>query len=207
MNKSPNVVWQSGGLTREDRERQNGQTACVVWFTGLPCSGKSTVAHAVERTLYDEGRRVYVLDGDNVRHGLCGDLGFSLEERNENIRRVAEVAALLCDGGIIVLTAFISPLRSERSMARSKLPSGRFFEVFCNADLAVCEKRDVKGMYRRARRGEIDNYTGISSPYEAPEHPELRLDTVGLDVAGAAQAVIDMLGDAGILSKGQKKKA
>ena len=200
MKRSANVVWQSGGLTREDRERQNDQTACVVWFTGLPCSGKSTVAHAVERMLYAQGRRVYVLDGDNVRHGLCGDLGFSIIDRNENIRRVAEVAALLCDGGLIVLTAFISPLRDERLLARSKLPQGRFFEVFCNADLSVCETRDVKGMYKRARRGEIADYTGISSPYEPPESPELLLDTVGLDVAGSAHRVVDMLSEEGVIS-------
>lgn len=201
VNKSANVVWQTGGLTREDRERQNAQTACVVWFTGLPCSGKSTVAHAVERTLHAQGRRVYVLDGDNVRHGLCGDLGFSITDRNENIRRVAEVAALLCDGGLIVLTAFISPLHEERLLARSKLPTGRFFEVFCDADLSVCEDRDVKGLYERARRGEIADYTGISSPYEAPKNPELRLDTVALDIEGSAGAVIEMLGDRAIISR------
>ncbi len=201
MKKSPNVVWQSGGLTRADRERQNVQTACVVWFTGLPCSGKSTVAHAVERRLYDQGRRVYVLDGDNVRHGLCGDLGFSMADRNENIRRVAEVAALLCDGGLIVLTAFISPLRDERRMARSRLPAGRFFEVFCDADLRVCEERDVKGMYKRARRGEIAEYTGISSPYEPPQRAELVLDTVTLDVDDSARAVIDMRADEGVLPR------
>jgi adenylylsulfate kinase len=201
MDKSENVIWQSGGLTREDRERQNGQVACVVWFTGLPCSGKSTVARAVEKTLHGAGRRVYVLDGDNVRHGLCGDLGFSIADRNENIRRVAEVAALLCDGGLIVLTAFISPLRDERLLARSKLPDGRFFEVFCDADLSVCEERDVKGLYKRARRGEIDHYTGISSPYQAPQEPELRLDTAGLDVESSARAVIELLNDNGIIAR------
>ena len=199
INKSANLVWQTGGLTREDRERQNGHTACAVWFTGLPCSGKFTVAHAVERQLHAEGRRVYVLDGDNVRHGLCGDLGFSIADRNENIRRVAEVAALLCDGGLIVLTAFISPMRDERLLARSKLPAGRFFEVYCDADLSVCEERDVKGLYERARRGEIDHYTGISSPYQAPEKPELRLDTAALDIERSARAVMEMLGDRGII--------
>jgi adenylylsulfate kinase len=201
MSKGVNVIWQAGGLTREDRERQNGQIACVVWFTGLPCSGKSTIAHAVERTLHAEGRRVYVLDGDNVRHGLCGDLGFSIEDRDENVRRVAEVSALLCDGGLIVLTAFISPLRDERLLARSKLPHGRFFEVFCDADLSVCEERDVKGLYERARRGEIDHYTGISSPYQAPENPELRLDTAALDVESSARVVIELLGDRGIIPR------
>lgn len=199
MNNNANVVWQAGGLTRAEREHQNAQSACVVWFTGLPCSGKSTVAHAVERKLFQQGRRVYVLDGDNVRHGLCGDLGFSIADRNENVRRVAEVAALLFDGGLIVLTAFISPLREERRTARSKLPPGRFFEVFCDADLEVCEQRDVKGMYKRARRGEIAEYTGISSPYEKPDNPELRLDTAGLDVDSAALAVIRMLGESGML--------
>lgn len=170
-----NVVWHDHPVTREAREQQHGHQGAVLWFTGLSGSGKSTVAGALEQALHPLGVSTYLLDGDNVRHGLCRDLGFSDADRKENIRRVGEVAKLMVDAGLVVLTAFISPHRAERQMVRDMLPEGRFIEVFIDTPLAVCEARDPKGLYKKARAGELRNFTGIDSVYEAPEQPEIRL--------------------------------
>lgn len=177
--KSTNVVWHSATITREKRQDLNDHRSAVLWFTGLSGSGKSTLAHAVEDELYKRQCRTFVLDGDNVRHGLCGDLGFSLEDRKENIRRVGEVAKLFTEAGVIVLTAFISPLREDRERVRNILPHGDFIEIYCAASLEVCEGRDVKGLYKKARAGQIPEFTGITSPYEEPVNPELVVNTGG----------------------------
>jgi len=165
----------------------------VVWLTGLSGSGKSTIANLVEKKLYAQGRHTYLLDGDNVRHGLNKDLGFTDEDRVENIRRVAEVARLMVDAGLIVLVSFISPFRAERRLARELLAEGEFVEVFVDTPLAVAERRDVKGLYAKARAGELKNFTGVDSPYEPPEHPEIRLDTTALTPAEAAERIVDWL--------------
>ncbi|NOY72989.1 MAG: adenylyl-sulfate kinase [Gammaproteobacteria bacterium] len=191
--KSSNVVWHQATITREKREELNNHKSAVLWFTGLSGAGKSTLALAVEEQLYQRACRTFVLDGDNVRHGLCGDLGFSIEDRTENIRRVGEVAKLFTEGGLIVLTAFISPLRSDRESARNVMPHGDFLEIFCDASLEVCEDRDVKGLYKKARSGEIPEFTGISSPYEAPVNPELIVPTGQLSLEESSQKVIDLL--------------
>ena len=180
--KSTNVVWEQSLITRRDREKLNGHKSFVLWFTGLSGSGKSTLAHAVEKKLYESGCRTFVLDGDNVRHGLSSNLSFSEEDRKENIRRIGEAAKLMTEAGIIALTAFISPFRADREMVRSLFPHGEFIEVYCNASLEVCEGRDVKGLYKKARAGEIKNYTGIDSPYEPPINPEVILNSASLDV-------------------------
>ena len=172
-----NVVWHRATVTRSHREKLNQHKSVILWFTGLSGSGKSTIAHAVEEALYQSGHRTFVMDGDNVRHGLSSDLGFSDADRQENIRRVAEVAKLMLEVGVITLTAFISPFAAERNLARSLVQNGDFIEIHCLCDLEICEQRDVKGLYMKARRGEIKHFTGISSPYEAPEKPELQLDT------------------------------
>jgi adenylylsulfate kinase len=174
---SSNVVWQHATVTRAHRQSQNGHRAVILWFTGLSGSGKSTLAHAVEECLYRRGCRSFVLDGDNVRHGLCGDLGFSPEDRQENIRRIGEVAKLFMEAGTIVLTAFISPYRADRRRVREMVPDADFIEIYCDATIEVCEARDVKGMYKKARAGLIAEFTGISSPYEAPDHPEIIVET------------------------------
>lgn len=171
-----NVVWHDHPVTREEREQQHGHQGVVLWFTGLSGSGKSTVAGALEQALHRDGVNTYLLDGDNVRHGLCRDLGFSDSDRKENIRRVGEVAKLMVDAGLVVLTAFISPHRAERQMVRDLLGEGQFVEVFVDTPLAVCEARDPKGLYKKARAGELRNFTGIDSVYEAPEAPEIHLD-------------------------------
>lgn len=171
-----NVVWHDHPVSQEDRERQHGHQGVVLWFTGLSGSGKSTVAGALEQVLHRQGVSTYLLDGDNVRHGLCRDLGFSDEDRKENIRRVGEVAKLMVDAGLVVLTAFISPHRAERDMVREMLGEGRFIEVFVDTPLAICEARDPKGLYKKARAGELRNFTGIDSAYEAPERPDIHLD-------------------------------
>ncbi|MBN1995614.1 MAG: sulfate adenylyltransferase subunit CysN [Anaerolineae bacterium] len=175
--QSPDVVWQQAGTTREQREQQNGHRAAVLWFTGLSSSGKSTVARKVEQRLFELGCRTMYLDGDNLRHGLNGDLGFSETDRKENIRRAAEVAKLAFEHGNIALCSFISPFQSDRDFARSLLPEGRFLEIFVKCDLAVCQRRDRKGLYARAIRGEIKDFTGITSPYEAPQQPDLLVET------------------------------
>lgn len=198
-NKSSNVVWHESTVDRGDREERNGHKSVVLWFTGLSASGKSTLAHAVEERLHSSGCQTYVLDGDNVRHGLCSDLGFSLEDREENLRRIGEVAKLMVEAGVIVLTAFISPMRKDRERVRSLFPHGDFLEVYCAASLEVCESRDPKGLYRRARAGEIAEFTGISSPYEAPINPELRCDTGSEPVEQNVDSVMEMLTALGVI--------
>ena len=177
LSLSPNVVWHHATVTRARREAQNGHRGAILWFTGLSGAGKSTLAHAVEEELHQMGCRTFVLDGDNMRHGLCGDLGFSNEDRIENIRRVGEVAKLFMEAGIIVLTAFISPFRSDRERVRGMVEHGDFMEIFCDSSIEVCETRDVKGLYKKARAGQIGEFTGISSPYEKPEKPEMIVNT------------------------------
>lgn len=170
-----NVVWHSHAVTRQDRERKNGHRGAVLWFTGLSGSGKSTLAGALEQELFRRGIRTYLLDGDNVRHGLCRDLGFSDTDRRENIRRVGEVAKLMVDAGLVVLSAFISPHRAERQMVQEMLDNGQFIEVFVDTPLAICEARDPKGLYKKARAGELKNFTGIDSVYESPMAPDIHL--------------------------------
>jgi adenylylsulfate kinase len=177
LQKSSNTVWHNARVTRQKREAQNQHRSLVFWFTGLSGSGKSTLSHAVEERLHQSGCRTFVLDGDNVRHGLCSDLGFSDSDRSENIRRISEAAKLLMEAGVIVLTAFISPFRVDRECARKLFPHGDFIEIYCSASVAVCETRDVKGLYQKARDGLIKDFTGISSPYEAPLKPELVVST------------------------------
>ena len=174
--KATNIVWHPGNVTRDDRQRITGHKGCTVWFTGLSGSGKSTIANLLDKRLHSLGRHTVLLDGDNVRHGLNRDLGFSDADRVENIRRVAEVAKLMVDAGLIVIVSFISPFRSERRMARDLFPEGEFVEVFIDTPLEVCEARDVKGLYQKARQGQIKNFTGISSPYEVPEGAEIRVE-------------------------------
>ena len=187
---SSNVVWHHATVTRARREAQNGHRGAIIWFTGLSGSGKSTLAHAVEETLYQQGCRTFVLDGDNVRHGLCGELGFSTQDRQENIRRIGEVAKLFMEAGIIVLTAFISPYRDDRERVRGMVEHGDFIEIFCDSSIEVCETRDVKGLYKKARTGEIPEFTGISSPYEIPENPELNINTGTVALENCVQQVI-----------------
>lgn len=190
------LVWHQATVTRERRERANGHRAVVVWFTGLSGAGKSTLAHAVEEALHMEGRRTFVLDGDNVRHGLCADLGFSLDDRRENLRRIGEMARLFVEAGTIALSAFISPMREDRERVRQTVGAENFVEVFVSCPLAVCEQRDVKGMYRRARAGEIKEFTGISSPYEAPEVPALTIDTSNTPLDVCVDQVLHLLAPA-----------
>jgi len=191
--KSTNVVWEKSLITRQDREMLNGHQSFVLWFTGLSGSGKSTLAHAVEKKLHEKGCRTFVLDGDNVRHGLSSNLSFSEEDRKENIRRTGEAAKLMTEAGVITLTAFISPFRNDREMVRGFFPHHDFIEVFCNSSLETCESRDVKGLYKKARAGEIKNYTGIDSPYERPVNPEIEVDTSFLDVDSSVNEVISFL--------------
>ena len=186
MKTSKNVVWQEHAVTRDLRESQNGHKSFVLWFTGLSGSVKSTVASAVESELYEQGCRTFVCDGDNVRHGLCGDLGFSEEDRTENIRRIGEMTRLFVEAGTIALTAFISPFHQDRAKVRELMPEGDFIEVYCDCSLEVCETRDVKGLYAKARAGLIKNYTGISSPYEVPEAPEITVHTDSQSIAESA---------------------
>ena len=193
LRRSENVHWQALDVDRSARAAQKSQRPCVVWLTGLSGSGKSTIANLVERRLHSLGRHTFILDGDNVRHGLNRDLGFTDADRVENIRRVGEVARLMADAGLIVIVAFIAPFRAERRMARALLPEGEFLEVFVDAPLALAEERDPKGLYKKARAGELSNFTGIDSPYEPPEAPELHLDTGRLSPEQAAEAVIDAL--------------
>ena len=197
LRRSQNVHWQALDVNKAARARLSHQKPCVLWFTGLSGAGKSTIANLVEKQLHADGRQTYLLDGDNVRHGLNKDLGFTNEDRVENIRRVAEVARLMVDAGLIVMVSFISPFRSERRMARGLVEAGEFIEVFVDAPLAQAEARDVKGLYKKARRGELKNFTGIDSPYEAPENPELHLDTAQLTPEAAALRVIKYLREAG----------
>ena len=196
--KSTNITWHHGDITRADRERMNGHRSVVVWFTGLSGSGKSTIAHEVERRLFERGCRTYVLDGDNIRHGLNKNLGFSPEDRTENIRRIGELANLFVQAGVIVLTAFISPYRADRDNAR-RIAGGDFVEVYVQCDIEVCETRDTKGLYRKARAGEVKEFTGISAPYEEPLHPELVLNTAKESVEESAAKVIEILKARGVI--------
>jgi bifunctional enzyme CysN/CysC len=200
LRRSQNVHWQALDVDKKVRSQQKGQRACVLWLTGLSGAGKSTIANNIEKQLTAAGRHTYLLDGDNVRHGLNKDLGFTAQDRVENIRRVAEVARLMVDAGLIVLVSFISPFRSERRMARELFAPGEFFEVFVDTPLAEAERRDVKGLYKKARRGELKNFTGIDSPYEAPEAAEIRIDTTIMDAQAAAASIVAHLEQSGVLS-------
>ncbi len=197
--KATNITWHQGDIKREDRERANGHQGAVIWFTGLSASGKSTLAHALENALFEKGCKTYVLDGDNIRHGLNKDLGFSPQDREENIRRIGEVAKLFADAGLIVLTAFISPYRSDREKAR-KLNPKNFIEVYVKCDIDICEQRDPKGLYKKAKAGEIPEFTGISAPYEEPENPEIVIDTGQCSVEQAVNFLLTYLNQQGIIS-------
>lgn len=196
---SDNVTWHAANLSHEERERLLGQRGCVVWLTGYSGSGKSTVARKVEELLLKRGVAAYVLDGDNLRLGLNGDLGFSAEDRTENIRRVGAVAQLFADAGFITLSSFISPYRADRDGARALLPAGRFLECHVATSLEACEARDPKGLYQQVRSGKIKEFTGISAPYEEPMNPELRLETEGRSIDDVAADVIEMLRERGML--------
>ena len=198
--KATNVTWHEHRVSKEDRQKLNGHKSAVLWFTGLSGCGKSTVANAVDHLLNQQGIHTYVLDGDNVRMGLNKNLGFSPEDRTENIRRIGEVAKLFCDAGMLVLTAFISPYRADRDAVRELLGNGEFQEIFVDASLETCEARDPKGLYKKARAGEIKGFTGIDAPYEAPEQGELVLDSDSKSVDELAADVIAHLKSAGILS-------
>ncbi len=191
--ENPNIVWHNARVDRATRARQKRQHPCVLWFTGLSASGKSTVANAVELKLFEHGHHTYLLDGDNVRHGMNKDLGFGDADRVENIRRIGEMSKLFADAGLIVLSAFISPFRSDRLMVRDLMPEGEFVEIYMNTPLDVCESRDPKGLYGKARRGEIKNFTGIDSDYEAPEKPEISINTAECDVDECAEQIIAYL--------------
>lgn len=198
MASSDNVVWHHATVTRQRREQLNGHKSVILWFTGLSGAGKSTLAHAVEEELHRRGCRTFVFDGDNVRHGLCADLGFSAEDRVENIRRIGEMAKLFLEAGAIALMAFISPFRKDRERVRSLVPHGEFLEIYCRCALEVCEQRDVKGLYKRARSGEIKDFTGISSPYEEPDDPEVVIDTGALPLEECVAKVLDLLKERGL---------
>jgi adenylyl-sulfate kinase len=197
--KATNVVWHAHNVSRTERAAQKKQQPCVIWFTGLSGAGKSTVANALEGELFRQGFHSYLLDGDNIRMGLNKDLGFSDAERVENIRRIGEVAKLFADAGLIALTAFISPFRADRDLVRKIMPEGQFFEVYVHAPLDVCESRDPKGLYKKARAGQIKNFTGIDSPYEAPEKPELTINTGELSIEQSVQKLLGFLKEKGKL--------
>ncbi|MBE0437338.1 MAG: adenylyl-sulfate kinase [Methylomicrobium sp.] len=200
--KSTDTVWHNATITRNDREKLHKHKSVILWFTGLSGSGKSTLAHAVEDYLHRYGCSTFVLDGDNVRHGLCSDLGFSDEDRVENIRRIGEMAKLMIEAGVITLTAFISPFRADRSSARKLVPHGDFIEIYCQCPLETCEQRDVKGLYKKARAGKIPFFTGIDSPYEEPEKPELIVNTHALSLEESVQAVMKLLLQRNIVRSG-----
>jgi len=191
--KTPNTFYHEATITRDRRNQLNGHKSAVIWFTGLSGSGKSTLAHCIEEELYKLGCRTFVLDGDNVRHGLSSNLTFSDDDRKENIRRIGEVANLMMEAGIIAMTAFISPFKKDRNLVRQLLPQGDFIEIYCKASLEICESRDVKGLYKRARAGEIKNYTGIDSPYEVPDNPELVVNTECESLEESITKVINFL--------------
>ncbi|MCA9083550.1 MAG: adenylyl-sulfate kinase [Planctomycetaceae bacterium] len=198
--KATNVTWHDHNVTSEERQKLNGHRGAVLWFTGLSGCGKSTIANAVDRILHDKGVHTYVLDGDNIRMGLNKNLGFSPEDRTENIRRIGEVAKLFCDAGVIVLTAFISPYKDDRGQVRAILKDGQFQEVYVNASLETCEGRDPKGLYKKARAGEIKGFTGIDAPYEAPEAAEIELDSDSKGIEELANEVIAHLEKIGVFS-------
>lgn len=195
-----NIRWHRPLISRSDRQEQNGHRSVILWFTGLSGAGKSTLAHAVEHRLHALGCRTFVFDGDNVRHGLCSDLGFSAEDRTENIRRVGEMAKLFAEAGVIALTAFISPYRSDRDKVRALAGQDDFIEIYCHCPLEVCESRDVKGLYAKARQGSIKEFTGISSPYEEPQNPELKVNTGSLPLEDCVDQVLDFLKLRGIIA-------
>ncbi len=197
--KSSNTVWHHATITRNDRENLHKHKSAVLWFTGLSGSGKSTLAHAVEDRLHKMGVSTFVLDGDNVRHGLCSDLGFSDTDRVENIRRIGELAKLLSEAGVITLTAFISPFREDRNTARKLMPHGDFLEIYCQCPLEICEQRDVKGLYKKARAGDIPFFTGIDSPYEIPDRAELVVNTGGKALQDCVDDVIQLMTERGII--------
>lgn len=197
--KSSDTVWHHATVTRQRRELLNDHRGAVIWFTGLSGSGKSTLAHEVEERLHRLDARTFVFDGDNVRHGLCADLGFSMADRSENIRRIGEMAKLFVEAGVIALTAFISPLRSDRERLRQRLGVSDFIEIYCHCPIEVCESRDVKGLYRRARSGEIKDFTGISSPYETPEHPDLVLESGTQPLQECVDRVVTLLMQRGVI--------
>jgi len=191
--KIPNIIYHKASVTRQRRNKLNNHRSIVLWFTGLSGSGKSTLAHALEEKLFQKGCRTFVLDGDNVRYGLNSNLDFSEAGRTENIRRISEVSKLMLESGLIVMTAFISPINKDRSEARKLISSNDFIEIYCKASLETCETRDVKGLYKRARAGEIKNYTGIDSPYEAPENPELTIDTDNQSLEESVSTILSFL--------------
>ena len=188
-----NTVWHEPTIFREDREKLNGHKSAILWFTGLSGAGKSTLALAVEDHLHKIGIRTFVLDGDNIRQGLCKDLGFTDADRTENIRRIGEVSKLMLDAGVVVMTAFISPFRKDRQLVRDLVKKGDFIEIYCQAPLSVCEERDPKGLYKKARAGQIPEFTGISSPYEAPENPELIIRSGEKPISACTNEIIQFL--------------
>lgn len=199
MTIDPHILWHKSLVSRDQRQALNQHKSIILWFTGLSGAGKSTVAHAVEQALYQRGCRTFVFDGDNVRHGLCADLGFSVQDRVENIRRVGEMAKLFIEAGVIALTAFISPYRADRERVRALVAPGDFMEIYCHCPLEICEQRDIKGLYAKARQGLIKDFTGISSPYETPQHPELVLDTASLPLEQCVEQVLALLYQRGII--------
>ena len=199
--KNKDIVWHHATVTRERRQQQNGHKSVVLWFTGLSGAGKSTLAHAVEEELHQAKSKTFVLDGDNIRHGLCSDLSFKDADRKENIRRIGEIAKLMLESGIIVLTAFISPFKEDRRSARKLFSHGEFIEVYCNCSLEVCESRDQKGIYKKARIGEIVHFTGISSPYEVPEKPEITIKTDEQKLEHSVKQIIEYLRSRGIITQ------
>jgi adenylylsulfate kinase len=194
-----NIVWHQATVTRDRREKLNLHKAKLLWFTGLSGSGKSTIAHTLEERLHKRGCRTYVFDGDNVRHGLCNDLGFSIKDRTENIRRIGEMSKLFVDAGVIALTAFISPIREDREKVRNLFSDDDFIEVYIKASVETCESRDVKGLYKKAREGKIQNFTGITSPYEAPENPEIIIDTENREINQCVDDLLSALEEQGVI--------
>ncbi|HSH97377.1 MAG: adenylyl-sulfate kinase [Methylophilaceae bacterium] len=188
-----NIQWNKSLVSRSERTRRNGHRSVILWFTGLSGAGKSTLAHAVERRLYELNCSTFVFDGDNVRYGLCSDLGFSQHDREENIRRIGEMAKLFTEAGVIAITAFISPYRADRDRVRALVDAGDFIEIYCNCPIEICEQRDVKGLYAKARQGIIPEFTGISAPYEPPLNPELYLDTSSLNMTECVEQVLKYL--------------
>jgi len=199
--KATNIVWHQGAVNRDDREKLNGHKGATVWLTGLSGSGKSTIAVDLEKRLCERGVRTYILDGDNIRHGLNKNLGFSPEDRTENIRRIGEVAKLFTDAGLVAITAFISPYRADRDQVRALMKPGDFVEILVDCPVEVCEQRDVKGLYKKARAGEIKEFTGISAPYEAPANPELTLKSHELSLEQSVSAIVAYLESKGVVPR------
>jgi len=198
--KGSNIIYHQASVTRQRRNKLNNHRSVVLWFTGLSGSGKSTLAHSLEEKLFQKGCKTFVLDGDNVRHGLNSNLDFSEAGRTENIRRISEVSKLMLESGLIVMTAFISPFNKDRDEARKLISNDDFIEIYCKASLETCETRDVKGLYKRARAGEIANYTGIDSPYEVPENPELTIDTDNQSLEESVSSILNFLDSSGMIN-------